>query len=512
MNGNEAFTAQRAFAPVFYPEQGPAYLDFACALNGLEPVLPPGEFAWFEIGCGAGLTANTLAATNPRGRFFANDANPVHVVTARELAEAAGLENITFLERDLAALAAGADALPPLDYVTLNGFYSSADKATRADLVRFLNRYLKPGGIVFLNYDALPGRSNELPLQWLLCHMAEGAGSVDAAARGYALARRMGAANAAYFTKTQKLDEALDALEKGDAEYLPQVYRDPRWHASYHIDVARELAQAKLDFAGSAQFVRAFPACCLTLAQQELLAQIPDPGLRETMVDYLHNTRVREDVYVRGARRMSTARRDACLAHFGVALTSLRPAITLTVAAPAGPVELEPETYLPLLDALEARPHGLSELLALPALAGRSMGWLAEHVALLCASGHASIYWLQTPTSEALATSQRMNLALSDYSMANDQYQVMASPLLGSGVHSGLMQRLVYRELDAEGRLADPCATATRAAQAMQRQGQVLQENGQPLTDTDDMTRLLRPTVEAICARRVPVWRQLGML
>ena len=107
MDWNEGYVAGIDYPAAFFPEQGPVHLDFACILNGVEPVLPQDGFTWFELGCGPGLTANVLAAANPRGRFFANDFNPANVVTGRELADAAGLENITFLEDSFAALADG---------------------------------------------------------------------------------------------------------------------------------------------------------------------------------------------------------------------------------------------------------------------------------------------------------------------------------------------------------------------------------------------------------------------
>ena len=53
----------------------------------------------------------------------------------------------------------GADApvLPMFDYVTLHGVYSWVGTTVRADIVRFLRRYLKPGGAVYLSYNAMPG-------------------------------------------------------------------------------------------------------------------------------------------------------------------------------------------------------------------------------------------------------------------------------------------------------------------------------------------------------------------
>ncbi|UMR32242.1 class I SAM-dependent methyltransferase [Massilia sp. MB5] len=121
MNWSDGYVADIDYPAAFFPEQGPDHLNIACILNGVEP-LPPGRpFTYFELGAGMGLTANILAASHPHGRFFANDFNPAHVASARQLADEAQLENMTQLECSFADLAAGAVDLPPLDYITMYG-------------------------------------------------------------------------------------------------------------------------------------------------------------------------------------------------------------------------------------------------------------------------------------------------------------------------------------------------------------------------------------------------------
>src|SRR5208282_6307879 len=82
------------------------------------------------------------------------------------------------------------------------------------------------------------------------------------------------------------------------------------WQPLYHADVARELAEAKLSFVGSSTVFENFPAMTLSSEQQALLARVELPELRETLKDFFVPHLLRRDVFVRGARRISEARRE----------------------------------------------------------------------------------------------------------------------------------------------------------------------------------------------------------
>jgi SAM-dependent methyltransferase len=97
---------------------------------------------------------------------------PGHIVTANELGEAAQLPNVQHLEKSFAQLAAGEVDLPPLDFITMHGVYSWITPENRRHIVDFMARYLKPGGIVYVSYNAMPGWSAATPLQRLVLEHA----------------------------------------------------------------------------------------------------------------------------------------------------------------------------------------------------------------------------------------------------------------------------------------------------------------------------------------------------
>jgi len=518
MDWHEGYVSDIEYVAEFFPEQSPTLLSFACILNGVEPVALDRPFCYCELGAGQGLTANVLAAAHPHGRFYAADFNPAHVAASRQLAEAAELDNIIFLEHSFAALADGAAELPQFDFVTLHGVYSWINADNRRHVVRFLERYLKPGGIAYVSYNAMPGWSSVLPLQRLILEHAGHAGSRhQQIARMRELLGGLLQNGAAYFSSNANasLGRYLDTAMEGDADrsrYLAHEYMNQGWEPLYHADVARDLAAAKLDYAASAGLSWAMPALYLTPEQSALLDDVADPALRETLKDYMKNTCFRKDIFVRGARRMSEARQQQWLEKTGVALTCLRENVRLELNFPVNRTMLAPSVIQPLLDALAQGPRTLLELSRLPALADQTLAEIAALVALLADTGQAAVYFLSAAGADA-APSQRLNLAIAQQVQGGLPYRVFASALLGNGVKAPLFQRLVYRCLLQQS--AAPLSSTEIAAQVWQQvrqQQQPVLLGERELDSEDEMINEIGATVQAILERRSPLWEQLRML
>lgn len=508
MDWNDGYVADLDYPAAYFAEQSPSVLGVACILNGVEPVPPDRPFAYFELGAGMGLTSNILAATHPHGRFYSNDFNPAHVASARQLAEEAQLDNITVLESSFADLAAGKVDLPPLDYITMYGIYSWITPANRQCLVEFISRYLKPGGIVYVNYNALPGWTRTLPLQRLLlehanCNPVPRLAQLEQARD---LARKLAEAGAASFDGSKQLDYRMASLARDKAGYLAHEYLNSGWEPLYHADVAGGLAAAGLDFVGSADLPLAFEDDYLTAQQQALLSGTADARWRETLRDYLLNTSFREDVYVRGARSMGQERQAGWLARLGLALTSVAEAAPQPeVAAGDDGVALRR-----LLDALASGPRTLAQLAG---LLGESLQAVARLAARLAASDKAAFFFPGGETADP-APAMRLNRAIAAQSTFGDHYQALAAPLLGGALNSGLAQRLVYQCLAHAPEEAQPDANdiSGRTASLLQGHFATCVPGSAGEAALHALREGLPRTVAAILARRLPIWRTLRML
>ena len=156
----------------FYPGLSPLSQNFSLLLRGIAPVQLADGFSYCELGCGHGFSTTLLAAANPKGSFWGVDFNPAHVASAERLAAAARVENVTFLEQSFAEVLTA--SMPRLDFIALHGVWSWISGENRRAIIDFINAKLKPGGVVYISYNALPGWAAHAPLRQLLVERLRG--------------------------------------------------------------------------------------------------------------------------------------------------------------------------------------------------------------------------------------------------------------------------------------------------------------------------------------------------
>jgi hypothetical protein len=168
------------------------------------------------VGFGALMTA----AANPGWKVVAIDYNPAHIAVGARLARAARLDNIEFLEADVSRLSPS--ALPMADFVTLHGLWSWVAPEVRAGIVRLLAAKTRPGAIVHISYNALPGWQGAIGMQRLISEAGRRAsgGSDERVEAGMALARELKDRGAPYLVESSVVRGVLDKQEGAATSYL----------------------------------------------------------------------------------------------------------------------------------------------------------------------------------------------------------------------------------------------------------------------------------------------------
>src|ERR1700722_5954010 len=454
MSWTAGYITDIEYSPGFFSELSPAYLSAACAINGFESCRIDRPYTYCELGFGRGVTINVLAATNPNGEFYGVDFNPEHVVSARKLADAACLSNVRLLEESFESLVDGkVRDLPQFDFIVLHGIYTWVSEENRRHLRRFVRDFLKPGGIVYVSYNAMPGWASGAPLQGLVREIASlrPARSDKRLDEARTFVKRLIDLQAPYFTVNASTDVRVQSLMSGDPRYLIHEYLNDDFGPLYHADVARQfLDDSKLQFAGSADLSLAFPSLYLTQERRDLLATIHDAAVAETVKDFLLNTAFRKDVFVRGARALSTQGFTDAMARLGIALCVPRDQVNLEMQLTFGKITAREEMLNPILDALASRPHGFAELAALPAMKDKTLRQISQAASLLIATSQAAIYPMPPPTRTA-SKAHALNRVLADAMRHGDEFHVLASPLLGSGVSVTSAGLLAHRLLAEAG-------------------------------------------------------------
>jgi SAM-dependent methyltransferase len=303
---------------------------------GIEPPARRNGFAWCDLGCGQGVTAAILAATHPSGVFHGIDAMPAHIQHARRLGAAAAIAN---LELHAVDFAAAIDLeLPQFDYIVAHGVYSWIGPEAQGAVRRFIDRRLKPGGLVYLSYNAMPGWARDLPFQGLLREFGRTfpGDDFERLTATAELARTLAGAGAASLAASFIVKELQDRPEDYPPAYLVHEFMPPAWQPLYVTEVRRNMATIGFEPVGSATLNENLDRMVLDVAARQTLGAITNPDARELVRDYYLDQRFRCDVFARGNRQLGPGERADRLHSSTFVLARPVPAIHYTTTTPAG--------------------------------------------------------------------------------------------------------------------------------------------------------------------------------
>jgi hypothetical protein len=437
-NWGDGYVTDIDYEHGYYREQSPTHLRLAATLCSVETSVPAEGAHYLELGCGQGIGALVTAASNPSWRVTGIDFHPGHVASARAIAHAAGIENVTFIEADLSEFAETrqGDALPEANIVSLHGVWSWVSPQVRAGILRLLKAKLVAGGIAHVSYNALPGWQPMLGLQRVLreAGIRIGGRSDRQAVAGLGLVRDLAAAEATTLTTDQQVGRWLEQLGAMTPAYLAHEFMNAHWQPCWHGEVAAAMAEARLDWVGHAALVENFPELTMSGPQRAIYERFEDTAMRELLKDMCSNRTLRHDVYVRGARRLSPAARDARLRETTLALAVPAARVVLEVAVAAGKAELSRDFYGPVVEMLARGPARVADLLHAPgAVASRENP--AELTGLLVGTRQAVA--VARPGAPMGDAARRLNAQLMERFAVTENLNrgtVLASATLGSGL------------------------------------------------------------------------------
>ncbi|WP_421988695.1 class I SAM-dependent methyltransferase [Roseococcus sp.] len=488
------YVADSPYTFAYQAAQAPGNLAMICAMMGVD-WQPTGRMTIADIGCGRGYTVNALAAANPGWSVIGLDYNPAHIAEAASLAERAQVGNATFVEADLAEMTdAEIDQLPELDMVTLHGVWTWVADPVRAGIVRLLSRRLKPGGLCYIGYNALPGFGADMALQRLFRHLAalQPLGtSPEKAHAAIPTIRALYESKPANLPPTGMLNRICSDELKLDAAYLSHEFLTAHWRPVFFEDLCADLAPAKLDFVGSAGFHENVPDVIFSPEQRAIYDTLPMGPAREFLADLVLQRPFRRDVFVRGLRRTDPV---AALDRIMLAACRTLPEASPKVAVPVGTAELDAELWEPIAAALKEGPQSLGRLRSLPK--GRNPN-AAELLTLLGGAGYVLPFLRDVGPSEV---TQRFNRIVAEtYAVEGRRggQFAMASPVAAGGIACTWIELAVAVQPEMAGpELPDPAVIAARILPGFEGEG--LQ------TGTELVEELLR--------ERPAFWRQFGII
>jgi SAM-dependent methyltransferase len=465
-----------------------------------------------ELGFGQGLSVSIHAAAQPSVNWYGTDFNPSQAAFASEMVRLSGAE--AKLYDEAFSEFCGRQDLPDFDFIGLHGIWTWISDSNRGVLVDFIRRKLRPGGVLYISYNTLPGWSTFAPLRHLMKRHADvmgapGQGIIGQTDAALDFTDQFLALEPVYAKSNPSAVERLKQIKGQDRQYLAHEYMNRDWNPMYFADIENWLTDAKVGFAASAHTLDNLHEINLTPAQSEFMKGIPDVSLRETVRDYCVNQQFRRDYWIRGARALVGYEQFEALREERVVLTTAKADLPTKVRGALGEASLLDNIYQPIYELLlDHKPHTILELEAHLASKGVSFAQLTSALSVLFGLGVVQGAAPAQDYSKAKARCLALNKAVARRSMSQGDIVYFASPVTGGGVSAQRFCQLFWLSKQNGGKTATDWAGFVWSV--LKSQNQSIVKDGTTLQGEDNLTELMSQA-EAWSAKTLPLWTALGI-
>ena len=465
-----------------------------------------------ELGFGQGLSVSIHAAAQPGINWYGTDFNPSQAAFASEMVRLAGADAKLYDEA-FAEFCNRRD-LPDFDFIGLHGIWTWISDENRGVLVDFIRRKLRPGGVLYISYNTLPGWSASAPIRHLMKRHADvmgapGQGIVGQTDAALGFIDQFLALEPLYAKANPGAAERLKQVKGQDRKYLAHEYMNRDWDPMYFADMENWLGDAKVGFASSAHTLDNLYDLNMTADQVSFMRAIPDVSLRETIRDFCTNQQFRRDYWVRGVRALVGHEQVAALREERIVLTTAKEDLPSKVRGVIGEAGLLEEIYQPIFEFLgDHKPRSILELEA--HVGGKSVNFaqLSSALTILLGLGVIQPAAPGQDLSKAKTRTQALNKAISRRALSVGDVAYLASPVTGGGVSAPRFSQLFWISKQNGGKTSDDWASF--AWQLLQAQNQAIIKNGVTLQGEDNLAELKTEAAQW-GAKILPIWTALGI-
>lgn len=495
----------------YYPELSPAMLRLGCLCRGVEARVGSAP-SYLELGFGQGMSINVHAAGSS-GSYWGCDVNPAQTAEARRLSEASGAD-LKLFDESFEEFATRSD-LPEFDIITLHGIWSWVSQANRATIKQILRRRLRPGGIVYISYNCLPGWAPIVPIRHLMSlyqrQSGEMSGSTQVIEAALQFAKEIADVGSMFFKQNPIAGHHFSDLARQDRNYIAHEYLNADWHVDHFSDVAESLAEAKLTFVGSARFLDDFDALQLSPEGQAHIAKFINPLIRETVRDHLVNRRFRSDIFVKGPRKLSNLEQREAWHSQAFVLSVPADEIPKKITSARGDIELPAALYDPLIEVFATdlkHIKRVGDLARHPKLSGIEFPQLIESLVVLTGAGF--LQPAEEPTDRALDQCHALNRYIVQRARVNTDLRHLVSPVTGCAIGVPHMIQLFIQALDKGAEGAEELAT--HVWEFLEEVGERLMKQGQKIESDSENMAELRILAERFLKTGLPTLQSLRIV
>jgi SAM-dependent methyltransferase len=488
----------------------PAWLSMVSVLHGQPPIDMTRPFTWIDLGCGTGLGATMVAATNPNACVWGCDLNPVHVERARSLVRRAGIDNCTFDEASFEAVASNPQIGPSeADVIVIQGVYSWVSPTNRRQIGAIIEQRLKPGGVVYVMYEASPGWCSMMPLaealrlQVEVDHRRSDMAFRAAAEKIIALAD----GGARYFPLPPREEIEYASWATADGFYAAHEYLGAHFGPLMFDDVARAMQSVHCSFVGSTEITDAMSAYWAPPALADLVVSEQDAVLQQMLRDLITMRALRRDLFRRGVAATNTLQVETWKRELLVVGTG-KDFDDAPIDVPVGGIALDRTLYEPLVASLDEQP--------LDAEAVRSLfpDWSLDNavnaMALLVAGGYALPGVREWEDTGAATRARALNEVLIAENRAGGNHQNLAAAATGYAARSDFLEMLAIGAVWS-GNGDDERQLSAQVIDDLTRQDRELRREGRLVSNPDERQLLVEERVSAALDHLRGTLLRLGM-
>ena len=502
-DGRHGYDVSVGYTATCFPDLAPPWLDFCMRARGFDSRRTGRTYRYADLGCGTGFHICVLAAANPQAEFVGIDFDS-DIKHGEELAAAAGLTNVTFIQADFLDIATSwPKEFGTFDYLVLQGILSWVSPEVRAAVFQCVAHASREATVASFGYNCPPGWLSSIPFQHIANEFGKSRDANAAIGGAIAMFRRLGEAKSQLFERMPLFRSDLEVMAAQPPAYLAHEYLPHHWAPLWHSEVARQLRSFGFTYAGSATVADALLPDLLPPDLAAIIREQRDDTIREDVQDITIVQRFRRDIFCRDPRFVEPNSLDGdAPIHLMYAPKEGAPVHFRTSF---GGLVVDYSVVADILAALADGPKPVAALMALenPARVNTRSILLSMMDALMLTVGDA------VPASADV--SARFNKAIARSAAGGQQYMQLAAAALGSGAPATELDLLLLDTwLSADGAIK-PEDLAQGVAKRLQALGRKLQFRGRPIGD-DQLQSHITGLVPIFLDKLLPHWRRIGVL
>ncbi|SUU23850.1 class I SAM-dependent methyltransferase [Acinetobacter haemolyticus] len=498
----------------YYRDLSPNFQKFCLLLNGIESPDFQETHNHCELGFGQGVSINIHATCN-EAKFYGTDFNPAHAAHANQLAEQSHVEHF-FYDDSFEELLNRQD-LPMFDSISLHGIWSWISYENQNIILKFIRKFLKPNGIVYISYNCVTGWAANMPIRELFhSHFkfnSKSTNPIQKVNEALNFSDELLKKNPVFAQRNPNALQKVADLKQQNPNYLIHEYLNQDWQCFSFQQIVRILDEIKLSYAGSTDLGTHLDNINFSDEHQQFLNAIEHPIFKEQCRDYFANTQFRRDLFIRGKNNLTPLQVQEKLRNTAFVLLTAKEQLPTSINGLLGTFNLIEEIYQPignLFAECNYQPLTIAELeSSFPEL---NYAKILNALVILCHLGLAQPCQNLQPSEKTILHCQNLNHYILKQASFHQNYSVLISPITGIGIATEHFHQLFYR-----AHFIDGLETASDFAHYVQEViGQlgwlVLDKDGTTVSDQTKSLEIIQTKAQLfIDSKKIQIAKQLRL-